>query len=635
VWESSVFSFISGTPLVNLTYGLMLGVKISPYATICYPIRIPDLVTIGAFSSIDGLLQCHSVSPLGVSFSPIVIADHCSISNYAVIQPGAIIEENVRLEPVSVVPKFTKCEANYNWGGKPCQRGEPRSPLNEETKRNVPPFRWLMEKTFKTFVIFTLPYGSMISLACANRFWFVLFPAQPVSNRIGNFWFSIWLYYGTLLGWAIFALLFKWIVFGKAKPGPYNPNFIMKVLRWTLGYYTSMVEGMLLSQFYFPVVHIWSRLMGNKIHPTATSYALRLGGNPVDADLIEIQEGASVSWVDTSCYNSEENVRSPITIEKNAQVWLWASLDAGAAIKQNSVVSAGVYVANDRIIESNSIISDSSCGSFTKKETMTNAKKKEVIENDSSQVYIPNVVPGFNPFLNIFFLLLDVIVIISGIMPFWLCYYLYRECLTQGHIAQWQTLTIVIVFGLVLLITCHALVNRVFHCTQYLEKVFPSITPFVRFLIWKMIHQYRLMLGFFYLPWSGSLLLNSMINISGGNVHLSAKLFNAKSITDWSVTEVGEFAVVAEDSYLLGHRLKNKSLVVKKVCCERFSCLEPFSLPFAGQTMKSWSCLGSFTSVSSNELKEGYYKLGGRMTTNPLFDNQSEVESNKEFLLLV
>jgi hypothetical protein len=85
----------------------------------------------------------------------------------------------------------------------------------------------------------------------------------------------------------------------------------------------------------------------------------------------------------------------------------------------------------------------------------------------------------------------------------------------------------------------------------------------------------------------------------------------------------------------LGPSIENKSLVVKKVRCERYSCLEPFSLPFVGQTMKSWSCLGSFTSVSSNELKEGYYKLGGRMSTNPLFDTQKDFESNKEFLLLL
>jgi carbonic anhydrase/acetyltransferase-like protein (isoleucine patch superfamily) len=629
LWENTVFLFISGTPLVNLVYFLMGATSISPFATISFPIRVPDLVSIGEGTTIDGYVLPYSISPLGVSFAAISIGHYCTVGSLVVIQEGSIVEGNVRFEQCSVVPRFTRCEGNYVWGGKPCSRGAIRVDITKESSSSSSSRKWFVERIARLLFVFSLPWGSMISLACANRFWFVVFPANPPSNRIGNFWMSVWLFYGTQVGWIIFVLLFKWIVFGKAKEGPYHPGVLGKILRWGLGYYTSMVEGLFFNQFFFPIVQVWSRLMGQSIHPTAAVVHVRLA-HPADTDLVEIAAGASVSWIDVNCYDSEKHERSKVKIGKNSQVWFYASLDAGSTVSEGSVVSSATYCPPHGVAESGTIFIDPK--GFSPKRM--NSKKTDR-STDASHLYIPDLIPAYNPFLIVFVLILDATVVVSGIIPFWLMYYLYRLCTSDWKIDLWISLIIVIIFGFILLLTCYALVHRVYttsraFCLRYPASVLSvrRLQVFISFAIWKMVHQYRSMLGCFFVPWNGTIFFNVMLKMGGAQVALSSKIFCVRTVVEWAVTVVDEFAVVAEDCALLGHQANNFSLTVGTVTCGEFSCLETLSLTFEGNIVESWACLGPLT--ASKKVKSAYYQIGGRIAKNPVLDDSFEVSDDLE-----
>lgn len=101
-------TFIGIVPLVPLRLRLLklVGLQIGQGSLIAGTEMIdePYAVTIGDHTFIGGLSTIFShISDTKLRMKPVRIGSHCFIGNKSVIMPGAIIEDDVRVEPNTVV----------------------------------------------------------------------------------------------------------------------------------------------------------------------------------------------------------------------------------------------------------------------------------------------------------------------------------------------------------------------------------------------------------------------------------------------------------------------------------------------------------------------------------------------------
>jgi len=82
----------------------------------------PYAVTIGEHTLIGGFSTIYAhISDTKLRLKPIRIGNHCFIGNKSVIMPGVIIENNVFLEPGSVVKEDQVLKKGKRYAGNPAE----------------------------------------------------------------------------------------------------------------------------------------------------------------------------------------------------------------------------------------------------------------------------------------------------------------------------------------------------------------------------------------------------------------------------------------------------------------------------------------------------------------------------------
>ena len=125
-------TFIGVLPLVPLRLRLLklVGLQIGKGSLIAGTEMIdePYAVTIGENTLIGGLSTIFShISDTKLRMKPVKIGSNCFIGNKSVIMPGAIIEDDVRVEPNTVVNQDQVLQRGKTYFGNPAQELKQKS----------------------------------------------------------------------------------------------------------------------------------------------------------------------------------------------------------------------------------------------------------------------------------------------------------------------------------------------------------------------------------------------------------------------------------------------------------------------------------------------------------------------------
>jgi len=594
LWEYVVFSFIAGTPLVPFVYQLCGGWCVSIYSNISFPIRCPGLVSVGAFSTVDGILCPQIVLPHGVCMAPIIVGPNTSIESLAVVHRGCTLGQSMLLRPLSVVPAFTCCSGGYVWEGNVCSR-------RDIWLAESPGFcEWLVQRICRIMVLVSLPYGSVASIAVCNRLWYLIFPSQPLTSRIGNFWFNTWMFYGTGLCWSVLVLLVKWGYFGRAKEGPYYPGVLENSMRWALSYWNGLACSLLWVHFEFSLFHVWNRLLGVKISSAATVVNCCVT-HPADADLVEVlphgrlSDAVIIPYDDTTLH-----LRKKIVIGEAAEVGFRAVLHAGCEIESRAKVNACVFIKSNRIIKENHI------ASRTNEYPNWQISLQKTLESTVTFVRIMEAWSISSILVHFLEFTLQITAALNPWLIIWFSYYVYRSTHSTTTMV-WLSAFIAVWTTILTSVIATASMHRVWKCF-YSMKLTTTISKVCLMLFWRWIFQqcflYRFAVNFF----GGTVVLNLFFCLAGSNVDPTAKVFSIV-LVDWSMHSIGAMAVINDNGKPLGHLMNNNELVYDSSEVAEFACMYPFAVLIIGHSIGAQGRLGSMIaeqkSYSAGKFYEG------------------------------
>lgn len=613
LWEVLVFGFIAETPLANVAYWLAGGFNISMTATLCSPIRCPDLVSIGAYADVSGFVFPQLLLPHGVSMAPVSIGSNCSVRTASVVHRGAVLENHVRLEPLSVVAAYTSCTAGCVWSGNICVRqGEPRPA--------PPPVNAVMfwvDRIWRITVLFTVVYGSVVSLALTQRFWFLIFPHQPPSSRVELFWLSVWQYWGAGVFWSIITLCMKWLYFGRAQAGAYKPSPFESSMRWTLSFFHDLAVKLLWSNFELSMVQLWSRMLGVSIGSGVTVTNPYLPVHPADADLLVIGDNARISYAQFQPYDSIAGVRAHILIDEAAEVGLRSVVGAGAHLEAESAVGARVYIQPGTVVAARSVVNGTNQRGYLKR-----SKSKQQL-SETTQL----VVPSGPWWLSLLVLLEASGAVAPAALILWPAYLVHRELCTVTLLDdnRWLVLFITLWAAVWCTLFVHLLLHRLWSVAHSCST--SRTAKMLTILLWRWIFQVKFTFLRAVGPlWAGSILQNLSLIAAGSQCALSAKVFQYH-FSDYSLLKIGEFAAVADSAFIAGHMLVQNELRFSTATCKDFACMYPLSLIFEGQTVGKFAQLGSHVTLTT-DVPDGLLREGGLLTAVPIAktDIYSQIE---------
>lgn len=584
LWEVAVFSFIAETPIAVLVYSLA-GANVHIDAVLSTPLRCPDLVTIGAFAEVEGHLFPQHLLAHGVSMGPISVGRQSWLRQGSVVHRVSHVEDRVKLEPLAVVPAFHQLVGSSVWRGNVCVREGGYTPPSPSLVRH----RWLQWS--KLVVLVTLPWLSLLGAVLATRFWYLLFPVQPLSSdggshRVKDFWFQVWIFYGTGLAWSLWVFTVKWLLFGRARRGPYDPSWVMRSLRYALGYWNTLAMRLFWLHFQLNLTYLWSQCLGATISPTAT-VVTNCVAHPADADLVEILDDARVSTVLFQPYDREGGVRGRIAIEPHAEVGHYSFLSAGVVVGEAASIGARVYLPPEAHVEAKHQLT-----SYTSTRRVLLDRQRSFTFHKELAAFQLRLHPTWT------FRLLCLVSEGSAAMvpwlPVWFAYWVYRTI--QPRQGQVLALWVAMWAGYAAFACLFATLHRGWEVLErYGGGGGASAAGWhkVVILYWRWLHQVKFMfaqsLG---VVLGGTIWLNLALWLSGATVDLSATLMYVH-LNDWSKYDIEAYAVINEYAFPFGHVLQGNAMRFGVSHYRRFSCMQAYAVLFPGQSLGVGSTLGS------------------------------------------
>jgi len=295
--QNNIFSAerLIGSPLVILYYRL-LGAKIGKN---CYigtaGIAVHDVVTIGDNSSIgfDARLTGYVVEDGWLKIGTITIGNDCFVGARSVISINTILQNNSRLDDMSMLPVNRHIPANQFYSGSPATRTTCAVDHITNQSRAVKPKPSSKNFIYGLLHYFSLVFTMVIYFTCylpalliishfhdETEYLFIIFMAAPVAAIL-----FLGLYY-------ISVSLCKKMLMAKITPGIYPLNSLHYLRQWTIVKMLDVNEIFIMADtLYFPYL---LRFLGAKL-----GKRVEMGEAPhLIPDLITIQdEGFTASAV--------------------------------------------------------------------------------------------------------------------------------------------------------------------------------------------------------------------------------------------------------------------------------------------------------------------------------------------------
>ncbi|WP_069108566.1 Pls/PosA family non-ribosomal peptide synthetase [Fortiea contorta] len=250
--------FLSGTPLLNFYYRL-LGAKIGTNVYLsAVDINIPDLVSIGADSSIGyaAKLANATVEQGWLKIGCIDIGDRCFVGASAVLSENTVMEADTSLEDLSMLPPQQRIIAGEVWAGSPAAK------VGTSEQQNIPHsprLRRIYFGTLQAILLMTLPVLELV-------------PIIPgVEQMYSNSDEAHWLLFSPLiaLSFVIFMTLqiviLKWLIVGRVKPGSCRLDSHRYLRLWYVDKLMELSLNIIRPLYATLYLLPWYRLLGAKL----------------------------------------------------------------------------------------------------------------------------------------------------------------------------------------------------------------------------------------------------------------------------------------------------------------------------------------------------------------------------------
>jgi len=330
------FHYLMGTPLLPVVYR-MVGMKIGRDVHLETNLFAAfDVITIGRGTTVDesAMVSGYSVQNGYLVIGPISIGSNCFIGTRSVVCEHTVMEDESRLDDLSLLPSGMRLPAGETWEGSPARR------TSEINLRKIvqPPARKMHERVaivaLYMMLICLIPLIAFIAFIPGIS---LLIRLNPVTEPL--LYLSVLPLVGASFVVILTALvvLLKWILVGKVKPGMYPVHGGFYIRNWIVGQLLRISLdqiGQLHATLY---VASWYRALGMKIGKSV-ELSTACSTTP---DLIYLQDGCTIA--------DEASLGSP-HIERGWMTPAPVRLGARTFIGNSAVVSSGVTVGDNSLI---------------------------------------------------------------------------------------------------------------------------------------------------------------------------------------------------------------------------------------------------------------------------------------------
>ena len=328
--------YLMGTPLLPMVYR-MLGMKIGRDVHLETDLFAAfDVITIGTGTTIDerAVVSGYSVQNGHLVIGPVSIGSYCFVGTRSVVCEHTVMEDESRLDDLSLLPSGTRLPAGETWEGSPARR---TSKINFN-KTIQPPARTLPGRvavvSLYIVLVCLIPLTVFIAFIPGIS---LLIQLDPVTEPL--LYISVLPLVGAsfVVILTALAVLLKWILVGKVKPGIYPVHGGFYIRNWIVDQLlrTSLDHiGQLHATLY---VASWYRALGMKIGK-GVELSTACSTTP---DLVYLQDGCTVA--------DEASLGSP-HIERGWMTPARIRLGVRTFIGNSAVVSAGVAIGDNSLI---------------------------------------------------------------------------------------------------------------------------------------------------------------------------------------------------------------------------------------------------------------------------------------------
>jgi non-ribosomal peptide synthetase-like protein len=340
--QSVPLTRLGGTPLLPFVYRLF-GVGIGKGVHIASDLLAAfDAISIGEGASVDAgaSLLGYTVEDGDLVIKPVSVGARCLVGTRSVVCPGAVMEDDARLEDLSLLPGGARIPAGETWSGSPAQR--------RSSSKNAEPLA-VRSRICQAAVIF-LYIALVLGFPLIELSAFV--PGVAILTRFhpGQALF----YLAAPLAGACFivcviteVVLFKWLLIGRACAGRYPVHGWFYIRNWVVEQLLAFavdVAGPLHSTIF---LKSWYRALGAKLG----RFVEISTASTTTPDLLDIAEDCTIAdEVSLGAARVERGwlTLAPTRLGRRAFVGNGAVIPAGTTLGAESLVGVLTVGPMDR-----------------------------------------------------------------------------------------------------------------------------------------------------------------------------------------------------------------------------------------------------------------------------------------------
>ena len=323
-------AILHGTPLATW-YMRALGAKVGTNVTFeSLDIDTPDLIEIGSDCSFENSAWLHAATVANgqLHIRKVKVGDGCIVGVRSGVTGGGSMEEGSVIRDLGCVTNGQTIPKDAEWEGIPGRPADRRLPLYDRAARPAKP-------RLNRFAIFQALLVAVLAVIESVPFLAVAFTMYNSSEGWREYlWEPVYAVALVLLACAQ-ALLVKWLVLGRLKPGTYRYPGTYWLRKWFAEKHLELLTGIIVPVYDSLFTRSWCRALGMKCGPRCEIALPRR----LPYDLVEMGTESFLA--------SEVSIGMPI--RRNGTITL-----------EHTKVGDRVFLGNDSVVPQGSTIPDES-----------------------------------------------------------------------------------------------------------------------------------------------------------------------------------------------------------------------------------------------------------------------------------
>jgi len=313
--------YLTGTPFAAL-YMRLLGAKVGRNVLFeSMDVDCPDLVSVGDNCSFENSSWLHAgeVSQGELHIHPIKISDGCLVGVRSGITGGAVLEEGVSLRDLTCVSLGSRVPAHEEWCGSPGRRAERRLIPAYDPQKQPSTGRWMFFGTIQFACVLLLTILESVPFVVVG------YTLYSSSEGLASYLWEPVYAIALVLFAAIQALLVKWLILGKLRPGKFQFPSGYSLRKWFADRHLELMSAELVPIYDSLFARSWCVALGMKCGPRCEIALPRR----MPYDLVDMGEGSFLA--------SEVSIGMPI--RRNGEIFL-----------EHTSVGDRVFLGNDAVV---------------------------------------------------------------------------------------------------------------------------------------------------------------------------------------------------------------------------------------------------------------------------------------------